>query len=204
MQDTGQMDGRSETKVTITDAGAVSPNENSLTIWIKTDIGQAIEFSPASPDRLLADRGMAVLDGLCLACSMVRPDDTSEFIGKTMSLVEWRRIFEGTQPRTAARRHRKVRTANGAAKFVYVIAAETDPPICKIGIAANPESRLKTLSTASPHKLRIATALHFRNPILVESDAHAFFAPYRLNGEWFQVNHQAAVDYVEAAKERVA
>lgn len=72
-------------------------------------------------------------------------------------------------------------------QLVYVIEEEGDDPRrrVKIGIAYDPDRRLRTLQTGSSRPLRLlATAPGGQN---VESRLHSRFASQRLEGEWFDL-----------------
>lgn len=54
----------------------------------------------------------------------------------------------------------------------------------KIGVAANPESRLKDIQTGNPFPLKIVATIsgHFAT----EKELHTIFERFRVEGEWFQ------------------
>lgn len=68
-------------------------------------------------------------------------------------------------------------------RSVYFIQA--DNGLIKIGVAANPQDRLRTLRTMSPVGLRLVLVI----PSLGapgESELHTRFAEHRAHGEWFR------------------
>lgn len=65
--------------------------------------------------------------------------------------------------------------------YLYFIGAD-DGPI-KIGITSNPKSRLRTLQSGYPLKLKILALVP--NASLQESVYHERFAELRMEGEWF-------------------
>ena len=67
------------------------------------------------------------------------------------------------------------------ARWVYFIASD-DGPI-KIGVAINPQSRLKGLQTSHPSQLRILALT--TGGTQQESAYHRQFGAHRLTGEWF-------------------
>jgi hypothetical protein len=67
------------------------------------------------------------------------------------------------------------------ARSVYFVSAG-DGPI-KIGVAANPEARLKELQTGHPYRLEILALVEGGTPL--EREYHVRFAAHRLHGEWF-------------------
>ena len=75
--------------------------------------------------------------------------------------------------------------ANPRRTFVYFIQAEHGGPV-KIGWTYDPDSRLKTLQTASPYKLVIRFLLPGTQRL--EHYLHDRFAAYRLEGEWFEAH----------------
>lgn len=66
---------------------------------------------------------------------------------------------------------------------VYFVQGPPDSPI-KIGISINPEERLRTFQTASPHRLRILRLEPGGRSR--ELALHRRFRRHRLEGEWFQ------------------
>lgn len=69
--------------------------------------------------------------------------------------------------------------------FVYVIQSEQGGPV-KIGKAKNPRERIATLQTASPYPLRLLHVLPGGRPL--ERQLHERLAPFRLRGEWFDLD----------------
>lgn len=67
-------------------------------------------------------------------------------------------------------------------RSVYFIQA--DNGLIKIGVAANPKDRIRTLRTMSPVPLRLVLVLPGRGAA-GESELHARFAEHRSHGEWF-------------------
>lgn len=65
--------------------------------------------------------------------------------------------------------------------MIYFIKAKK---CVKIGVAADPNARLKELQTGNPFKLKIAATIpgHFAT----EKELHRIFERFRLKGEWFR------------------
>jgi len=59
----------------------------------------------------------------------------------------------------------------------------------KIGIAENPEKRLTTLQSGSPHKLELVTTISTKNAEDLERELHMLFKEQKFSGEWFNLNH---------------
>ena len=76
---------------------------------------------------------------------------------------------------------------------VYVMTAENG--WVKVGNAIKPMKRLERLSTANPLSLSLVFCLRLPEGFapLVERRAHARLAPFRIRGEWFEVNPLFAV-----------
>ena len=71
--------------------------------------------------------------------------------------------------------------------FVYVIAAEGDNHI-KIGIAYEPEKRLRQIQGGNPCFLYIARQwgpMSRQSAEAMEARLHHFFDAFRIRGEWF-------------------
>lgn len=77
--------------------------------------------------------------------------------------------------------------------YVYIIY---DPSgLCKIGKANNVKKRLSTLQIGNPRKLLVYYKFTCKSPSrsnLLEKLSHAKLAPFRLSGEWFNVNPKSA------------
>jgi len=88
--------------------------------------------------------------------------------------------------------------------FVYVIGSEDGPQ--KIGMSANPASRLRGLQTSSPHRLKLLAAVDVpaTDAVAVERHAHAALSLHHLLGEWFRVTPDQAVTAVQEAAAAVA
>lgn len=132
--------------------------------------------------------------------------DTSELVGLTIygdsvakinpvKSIQNRIVIENQKPSSSA--------ASVSGEYVYVIECvddDGDPVgLCKIGIARDPQKRLKELATASPHALKLhycRTAKSRKEANIVESEAHTNFAEFRQNGEWFKVDSYTATNYV--------
>lgn len=77
--------------------------------------------------------------------------------------------------------------------FVYLIAAQSgreDGPV-KIGIAENPERRLRDLQTASPFPLVLIHTFAFPTRAIareMESQFHTMEVARKAVGEWFSIN----------------
>jgi hypothetical protein len=86
---------------------------------------------------------------------------------------------------------------------VYVIGGEVGPQ--KIGISNNLESRLINLQSGRPYKLRLVTCVRRPNgdARAVERVAHHLLREKRLDGEWFGVSIEEAVQAVTRAVEMV-
>lgn len=69
---------------------------------------------------------------------------------------------------------------------IYFIG-NMDMGCIKIGVAKDPEKRLKQLQTGNPHNLKIYKTIK-NVPNEYESSIHRLFDDYRLKGEWFQIN----------------
>lgn len=79
--------------------------------------------------------------------------------------------------------------------YVYFAQAGKDGPV-KIGSAANPEERIKTLQTGCPQPINL---LGFIPSYLYredERDLHTLFQEHRFNGEWFHP-HPTIFKYVQ-------
>jgi hypothetical protein len=72
--------------------------------------------------------------------------------------------------------------------YVYLIYAETGQ--YKIGRTTNPHSRLASLQSSSPVKLKLLWYTESKNARQLEKDLHREFAPNHALGEWFNLSDQ--------------
>lgn len=81
-------------------------------------------------------------------------------------------------------------------RWVYLIGSP-DVRTVKIGVSDEPEARLEDLQTGSPVRL----LLLWKTPggQGLESALHAYFAPYRVHGEWFDFGEENAAALVATA-----
>lgn len=72
-------------------------------------------------------------------------------------------------------------------RYIYVIG--TDQPPYKVGIAKNPEHRLKALQTGHPQPLRIIHKIptDAKRTHLLEAAMHRNMRHHRMTGEWFDM-----------------
>jgi hypothetical protein len=92
---------------------------------------------------------------------------------------------------------------SGRHEFVYVITSSAG--LNKVGRSNDPELRLKTLQTGSPHHLHIAHTLAVPSGTAdqIEHEAHAILEQHRYNLEWFSVSANVAIAAVYGAVERL-
>lgn len=77
--------------------------------------------------------------------------------------------------------------------FVYFVSAPGQG--IKIGFTTNLKNRMKSLQTASPHKLELIGQLDNVEQT-EEIIAHKAFSEYRLEGEWFDISQGDVSDYI--------
>ena len=79
--------------------------------------------------------------------------------------------------------------------YVYIISGRYQ----KIGHSRSPRGRLAQFQTASPYKIDIIFQVECERALVAERKAHEALAEHRLNGEWFDVAQEVAVEAVKAA-----
>lgn len=67
--------------------------------------------------------------------------------------------------------------------YVYVARGQG---AVKIGVALNPEARISSLQTGSPHSLKLVAQLPGDRAL--EADLHSRFSAHRIRGEWFKIS----------------
>ena len=82
-------------------------------------------------------------------------------------------------------------------QYVYVIKNPLNETV-KIGVAQNVEKRLKQLKTGAGIELELLyKSMICSNAFNIEKDVHEFFKQYRTFGEWFKVNPDTVIDFLE-------
>lgn len=79
-------------------------------------------------------------------------------------------------------------------RAVYVVTFG-DEALCKIGVAGSPSSRLISLQTSHPEKLRFVSLLWVPTSVVaykIEKHMHGVLGSHRLSGEWFKVSPREA------------
>jgi Meiotically up-regulated gene 113 len=82
-------------------------------------------------------------------------------------------------------------------RYIYVIGA--DQPPYKVGVAKNPEQRLKALQTGHPKPLRLIhkIATDAKRTHLLEAAMHRNMRHYQQTGEWFDMPLERLLAEVE-------
>lgn len=86
-------------------------------------------------------------------------------------------------------------------QFVYLIKSESG--LFKIGISADPRSRLSQIISASGFGAELVAFYKTNEPAhLVEKKLHGLFAPYRVRGEWFDFPDTYSLEKFETVCDR--
>lgn len=163
---------------------------------LRTECGRSVEMFLQHRDKAIERAGVKAYRTAVMSMDLPNIQDATEFIGCEIHLAAWRQI------EIEAEGDGKIKmptTARPDDRYVYVIAAETaDASLCKVGIANSPEKRLRQLSTASPHNLRLEFTRHSPEARAVEQAAHLHFHPHRRNGEWFEICPTDAIKFINS------
>jgi site-specific recombinase XerD len=81
--------------------------------------------------------------------------------------------------------------------FVYVICENQESGPTKIGLSNSPSKRMPALQTGNPRKLKMVAKFKCENMTSFERLMHRHFAKRHLNGEWFDVAPNEAVEAVK-------
>lgn len=160
-----------------------------------------IAFDVAHKNNDMMMAGREVFRLICDAVEIPQPDDTAAFVGKALTYFDFLHIEKKAQlaKRGFFKAENVVKYGEFDDRYVYVISClGSSPEICKIGIAANPDRRLKELSTASPFTLQVEYTRRTNAARAIELAAHENFAGKRRNGEWFNLSSREAIDFVNA------
>lgn len=105
--------------------------------------------------------------------------DTGLMVGNVMflGLIKDFEGFVKAKPKVAA----EPKSKSG---FIYIIEHQG---VHKIGIARNVLNRIKTIKL--PHEVKVIKTIITNNMLFAERQLHERFEGKRLNGEWFQLDH---------------
>jgi len=81
--------------------------------------------------------------------------------------------------------------------WIYVVQASSGE--VKIGISSNVRKRIESLKTSSPLPLNAVFTAQTNDAKSVEKIVHAKFRQNRVQGEWFKIDSQCAVDAITEA-----
>ena len=168
----------------ITDAREVDEVDR-YTLIVVTPHGSPI-FHLRHEDARVEQEGISRFNRLIAACGMGIDSDTraEDFVGLKLPRQELDRLLS----------HRDVD------EYVYVMSCDAGvETLCKIGIAASPERRLRQIRTASPHMVRLEFARRADKARQIEASAHSHFSEQRRNGEWFSLPAATAISHINSA-----
>lgn len=181
----------------------VQIDELGATLVVSTDSFRSLRLHIEHKDYEKQQQGQEAFSRLCRSCAITQINDAEELIGKK---IQWKwlpgeietgklppacPVWASPPPVTPA----PIRRQDG--KYIYVISCiDTDEPLCKIGIATSAESRMRSISTSSPHALRLEMARFTEAARSIETQAHAHFDSHRKNGEWFEMPAIEAITYI--------
>lgn len=197
----------------IAESGVDQPSTGMTIAWFTTECGRHLRLKIEDRDQdtqLAAQRALAMLASACDFHSVL--EDTPQLHGLPIKPEDWAEVERAVFPprrRQAANvnepRSPKTAPQSRTGRFVYVISAiDADPPLTKIGIANSPEKRLQTLSTSSPHALRLELTRYTDDAPSIERAAHIHFRDMRRNGEWFAISPEQAIHHIIARTGRPA
>jgi len=162
-----------------------SPNKaQSLTTSGFTWTTVMVRFHDGSQNRTAKTLSLSDLTILC-RCEDRWGNDKAAAVLDSMSGSSPIAIKRATPQRTSA-------------KYLYVIG-DLERGVCKIGISADVQRRLKELQTAYPFQLQIWSSLEVQNPRAIEATLHKKLDDFRLFGEWFDSSVYAIVNWSSLA-----
>lgn len=87
-------------------------------------------------------------------------------------------------------------------RCLYVIS--TPSGYWKIGIAKEPQNRLRSLQTGNPEQLTLYTEIGTLelDPLSIEREIHNNLAPFRTTGEWFKATQKQILTGIRRAFSR--
>lgn len=169
----------------------------------------AIALDCSNADK--AERGHAAVQYLIGELGLHDVTDHEDFIFRKLARWAWDKVDSianpPPRPPTVVRQPTAPpkRKEEEKGRFVYVISCDgSDRPLCKIGIANSPETRLRQLSTGSPFALTLELARRTDKARRVEAKAHGHFSAKRRNGEWFEMHADEAIAFVISATRKAA
>ena len=125
-------------------------------------------------------------------------DNMNKFYrNKTDEQIEEMNDFNYKQSMKELEKELAVRSSNSKKKkpgCVYFIGCNETG--VKIGFSTNVKGRLKSLNISSPYTLSLIDTIECSNYEQVEKWAHEYFAPRRMNSEWFDITEKEIKDWI--------
>jgi len=89
----------------------------------------------------------------------------------------------------------------GCRGWIYFIRAGKSPRV-KVGYTRKSvQSRLSTLQVGTPDSLIVEHSFQVTEPDILESLVHKDLARFRVRGEWFELDEDTLLAYIEAFEE---
>lgn len=164
-----------------------------------------MEFYVDHLDERLQLRGRYALAALLAAIDAPSADETWALLEKKFHPALVDDIAAITDIRSKLPGRYTVKSDDEKDRYVYVIeCTDSELPLCKIGIAKDPDARLRQLLTSSPHSLKIHADIQCQNAMAIEAAAHEHFASRRKNGEWFAIHPYQAIAFIASRTQEAA
>jgi hypothetical protein len=93
--------------------------------------------------------------------------------------------------------------SSGVGRIRHIYLFKTDNNMYKIGVAQNPNKRLKGVQTGCPTKVEFVFSTHTYRALNVEALLHEIFRENRVIGEWFNFNDDKLKFVISEIKKRV-
>lgn len=90
---------------------------------------------------------------------------------------------------------------------IYVIAADSERDMIKIGASRDPKKRVATIDVSCPYRalLMYEKKLSGKNALILENEIHKYMkkTPFHISGEWYSISISTAIAIINKSLERL-
>lgn len=175
--------------------------------WCEYEVGglpYSLDFYVEHRNQQIQAAGQSAIVKFLECCGVSDADTTDTFVGLEFSLNEAIEIDRNSRIKPATTtRVADLESRIRSAGYVYVLSCVGSPySICKIGRAESPKARVAHIATASPFALKLDYSVKVHDAGALERSAHFRFHDNRMNGEWFAMQSQEAIDFLSLQAEK--
>jgi hypothetical protein len=90
---------------------------------------------------------------------------------------------------------------------IYLIAADAESDMIKIGSSRDPKKRVSTIDTSCPYRALLVyeKQLTGKNALILENEIHKYLkkTPFHISGEWYSISVSTAIAIINKSLEKL-